>query len=85
MGFISAALCALSFPFGTALCIYTLWFLCGPGEHFHRGGGGALGAQSWRTPLIDESTFGREAQSWSRPNRQHEYVPPPQPPDWRGE
>jgi hypothetical protein len=86
MGFISAALCALSFPFGTALCVYTLWFLCGPGEHFHRdAAAAALGAQNWRTPLVDESTFGREAQSWSRPNPRYEYVPPPQPPDWRGE
>ena len=27
MGIIAAVLAAMSFPFGTALCVYTLWFL----------------------------------------------------------
>jgi len=85
MGVVAACLSALSFPFGTALCVYTLWFLFGPGEHFHRTGG-ALGGQNWRGPLPEANTFGWEAQRASgRADRQHEYVPPPQPPDWRGQ
>src|SRR5919107_4424326 len=39
MGVVAACVEALSFPFGTALCVYTLWFLFGQGEQFHRGGG----------------------------------------------
>lgn len=35
MGIVSACLAALSFPFGTALCVYTLWFLFGEGQNFH--------------------------------------------------
>ena len=84
MGVVAACLCAISFPFGTALCVYTLWFLFGPGEHFHRAGG-TLGGQSWQAPLPDASTFGWEAQRASRASRPREYVPPPQPPDWRGQ
>ena len=85
LGIVSAVLCALSFPFGTALCAYTFWFLFGPGEHFYRGEAGALGGQYWHAPLPDASTFGREAQGWSGRPREHEYVPPPEPPDWRGQ
>lgn len=39
-GIISACLCALNFPFGTALCVYTLWFVLGEGQNIY----GALGA-----------------------------------------
>ena len=90
MGIIAACFTALSFPFGTALCVYTMWFLFGPGEHFHRAGGQMAGEQEWRGSLGDAgggyvSTYDWEAQRARQSSRQRDYVPPPQPPDWRGQ
>jgi hypothetical protein len=85
MSIIAACVEALSFPFGTALCVYTFWFLFGQGENFHRGGGQMAG-QGWNAPhLHDANTFDWEAQRAHQPGRQRDYVPPPQPPDWRGQ
>ncbi|HEX8560782.1 MAG TPA: hypothetical protein VF668_21995 [Pyrinomonadaceae bacterium] len=89
-GVIAACVESISMPFGTALCVYTLWFLLGQGEQFHRAGDGHAGAfrpspQDWRSPLPGASTFDWEAQRARRSERQREYVPPPQPPDWRGQ
>jgi len=84
-GIISAVVASMSFPFGTALCVYTLWFLFGEGRDLHAPARaheaqrpGALGPGQ---PLGWDA---REAtrQSARRPG---EYAPPPQPPDWRGE
>ena len=83
MGIVAACVTALSFPFGTALCVYTLWFLFGQGEQFYRGGLGS--AQHWRAPLYEESAYDWGSQTASQAGRQREYVPPPQPPDWRGQ
>lgn len=77
-GVISACLTALSFPIGTALCVYTLWFLFGEGENFYR----APGVAAWRGSLKDAGTFDWEARRASDA-RQKDYTPPPQPPDWR--
>jgi hypothetical protein len=84
MSIIAACVEALSFPFGTALCVYTFWFLFGQGEHLHRGGGGQMAGQGWNAPsLHDANTFDWEAQRAAQSSRQRDYVPPPQPPDWR--
>jgi hypothetical protein len=85
MGIIAGCFEALSMPFGTALCVYTLWFMFGQGESFYHDGGNM--AQDWRrNSLRDASTFNWEAH---RAQQQHqpprEYAPPPQPPDWRGQ
>ncbi|MDT7779336.1 MAG: hypothetical protein QOC99_1848 [Acidobacteriota bacterium] len=83
-GIVSACLCAMSFPFGTALCVYSLWFLFGQeGERFYKGGETAQ--NRYAPPLRDANTFDWEAQRASDTRRQREYVPPPQPPDWRGQ
>jgi hypothetical protein len=87
MAIIAAVVEALSFPFGTALCVYTFWFLFGQNEGFHRGGGNMAG-QNWQQPpphLHDANTFNWEAQRAQQSSRQRDYVPPPQPPDWRGQ
>jgi hypothetical protein len=87
-GIVAACLEALSFPFGTALCVYTLWFLFGQqGENFHRSGGvGQMYGRGFQAPpLPDASTYGWDAQRAQQSNRQRDYVPPPQPPDWRGQ
>jgi hypothetical protein len=83
MGIIAAVFEAMSMPFGTALCVYTLWFMfSGEGENFYRDGGRM--AQDWRRgSLRDASTF-----DWEAHRAQHaplrEYTPP-SPPDWRGQ
>jgi hypothetical protein len=85
-GIIAACVEALSFPFGTALCVYTLWFLFGEGQNFHRAGGGQTAGQGWSAPhLRDANAYDWEAQRTAQTNRQRDYVPPPQPPDWRGQ
>ena len=83
-GIIAACVESLSFPFGTALCVYTLWFLFGQeGQNFHRGGG-ASAPQDWRGSLRDGSAYDWETRRTSQSSRPREYTPPPQPPDWRG-
>jgi hypothetical protein len=72
MGIIAAMAAGLSFPLGTALCVYTLWFLFGESGRFlyHKA--------AYALPPGDTSwvrTASRE------PER--EYVPPSAPPDWR--
>ena len=79
-GIVAACLAAISFPFGTALCVYTLWFMFGPGENFYK-----AGRAGWPTGLgaAGASTFDWESRRGAS-QREHEYRPPPQPPDWRG-
>ena len=72
MGIIAAMVAGLSFPIGTALCVYTLWFLFGEsGRFLYHKAAYALppGDASWAR------TVSRE------PERA--YVPPSAPPDWR--
>ena len=72
MGIIAAVVAGLSFPFGSALCVYTLWFLFGEsGKFLYHKAAYALppGDASWTR------TVSRE------PERL--YVPPSAPPDWR--
>ncbi|MCA1615601.1 MAG: hypothetical protein LC800_16165 [Acidobacteria bacterium] len=75
---VASVLSAISFPFGTALCVYSLWFLFGDaGKAFDRslagaGGRGALGGAT-------ASTYGWETQR----AEEREYAPPPEPPSWR--
>jgi hypothetical protein len=84
MGIIASCFEALSMPFGTALCVYTLWFLFGQGQDFHRGGYDAPPAPDWRGSLREGSAYDWEAQRTSQASRPREYTPPHQPPDWRG-
>jgi hypothetical protein len=82
-GIVAAFFTALSVPFGTALCVYTLWFLLGEGEQFYR----KPNVEDWRGSLLrDANTFDWETQrarQQQRSSRPRDYVPPPQPPDWR--
>lgn len=83
-GIVAACFSALSMPFGTALTVYTLWFLCGPeGNKLYRKGD-PYAYEPWRGTLHDGSAFDWEAQRVADANRRRDYVPPPQPPDWRG-
>jgi hypothetical protein len=75
---VSSCLAALSFPFGTALCVYTLWFVFGEGQNFYS----APDAAEWRGSLRDANAFDWESQR-AADARRREHAPPPQPPDWR--
>lgn len=76
---ISAVVAASNFPIGTAVCVYTFWFLFSDqGKHFFdQPNQYALppGRQTWAN------------ENWQQydPQRQREnqYQPPPPPPDWR--
>jgi hypothetical protein len=84
-GIVAAFLSAISFPFGTALCVYSLWFFFGDaGKAFHSSGEAAAGA--WAGNLNSApatNDFGWESQRAREAERQRTYAPPTQPPDWR--
>jgi hypothetical protein len=80
---IGAVLSAMSFPIGTAVCVYTFWFLFSdPGKILYEGA--APNAQRDPAPLYsapaDAYWSGSEAKT-----REYQYVPPSQPPNWRDE
>lgn len=85
-GIVASILAGLSFPFGTALCVYALWFFFGEqGRAFEQQmAAGGYGADA-RGSLGQGSPYGWEAQAGARrEEEQHSYRPPTQPPDWRG-
>jgi hypothetical protein len=72
MGIIAAMVAGLSFPLGTGLCVYTLWFLFGESGRF----------------LYHKAAYALPpgAPSWARADSREpvrEYIPPSAPPDWR--
>lgn len=78
-GIVSSIMAGISFPFGTALCVYSLWFFFGEaGRAFEQGQQGA----AWRGSLDQGQPLGWDAQTFGR---ERAYQPPPQPPDWRNE
>jgi len=76
---ISGVVAGANFPFGTAVCIYTFWFLFSdPGKYFFEQNNYKYalppGQQTWAN------------QSWqpdAQRQREPQYQPPPTPPDWR--
>lgn len=83
-GIIAGAMSGLSFPLGTALCVYTLWFLLGDeGRAFYDRNASAYAPTG---QLRDAShAQWQDARTYTeRERRQDAYTPPQQPPDWRG-
>ncbi len=78
-GIIASIVAAMSFPFGTALCVYSLWFLFGEGKTFHERQDFGT---SWQGSLKSADSFDWDANR-AKDTRRTEYVPPVQPPDWR--
>ncbi|MDT7542916.1 MAG: hypothetical protein QOE33_2820 [Acidobacteriota bacterium] len=76
-GIVAAILAALNIPFGTALAVYSFWFLFGKGQRLYRD----EFAQFSRYSLNDAPP--RPASEWMGEQREPEYAPPAQPPDWR--
>jgi hypothetical protein len=71
LGIIAGVVAAMSFPFGTALCVYTLWFLFG--EH---------GREIYEKPAYSLPPA-PPVFTTARAEREYQYVPPRRPPDWR--
>jgi hypothetical protein len=73
-GIIAAVLSALRIPFGTLVSIYTFWFL------FSATGKSLYDGQSLALPPAPPADWvGVEGQK----GREHQYVPPISPPNWR--
>jgi hypothetical protein len=69
---VAGAFAAMQVPVGTAVCVYTFWFLFSePGRLLYDQPAKSLSPGS--------------AQDWARTNQEktHAYVPPVTPPDWR--
>ena len=71
IGIIAGIIAGMSFPLGTALCVYTLWFFFGEkGKSLYEGAAYALPSPP---TLFAGASRKQEPQ----------YVPPSSPPDWR--
>ena len=78
---VTAIITALGFPLGTALTVYTCWFLFGQGKGLYDAPPVNWSGHAPR-PLYEA-----KPDEWAtRPatdNREREYAPPPKMPDWR--
>ena len=82
-GAISAALALISIPMGTALGIYTFWFLFGEkGRELY-----SQNEFSWQVGQMRDALHGAQPPAdWNTRKgitARQEYIPPAQPPDWR--
>jgi hypothetical protein len=78
---IAGVFSAMSFPLGTAVCVYTFWFLFGGSgkELYDR----PLAETSGRPDyFLNEPSAANVADRWT-PERKREYVPPKEMPNWR--
>lgn len=84
-GIVASVLAAMNVPHGTAICIYSLWFLFSEqGNSFYK----QTTQQPGFTPqgsYLPNAPYAPDASWNTADNRQREYVPPSntQPPDWR--
>ncbi len=81
---VAAFLSAVGFPLGTALSVYSFWFLFGQGESLYKDGGKATVSYLHEARPDAQAPFDDWRRSGAAKEREREYVPPPQPPDWRG-
>jgi uncharacterized membrane protein len=74
---VAGLLAAISFPIGTAVAVYALWFMMGEGwKEIYQ-------PAAYRPPV--SLPHRGEYVPWQEQTRraEHENVPPPSPPDWR--
>jgi hypothetical protein len=77
---IAGVLSAMSFPIGTAVSVYTFWFLFGPhGKELYDRPLAETGGRS--DYFLDEPSDAGAVGSWRE--RKREYVPPKEMPNWR--
>ena len=89
-GIVAGVLAAMQFPIGTCVCVYTMWFLLGEqGKWLYDR------TPQQRAGWVPPQQMGAGMYGGPPPppvwgangpanERQREYVPPTQPPDWRG-
>jgi hypothetical protein len=71
-GLVAGVFAAAQMPVGTAVCVYTFWFLFSPpGRLLYDKGAKSLEARQ------------QELAGMGGKQLEHEYSPPPTPPDWR--
>jgi hypothetical protein len=81
---IAGILACPGFPYGTALGVYTLWFMFGDeGRNFY-----ANRMNAWQPSKVRALPDGAQAGEWAanqppQQGREREHVPPPQMPNWR--
>jgi hypothetical protein len=82
---VAAVLETMSFPFGTAVAIYSFWFMFGDaGKTLYD----TANARPQQPYALHEAPPPPSASEWNArtsQTREHAYVPPTQPPDWRNE
>jgi magnesium-transporting ATPase (P-type) len=77
---IAGVLCAMSFPIGIAVCVYTFWFLFG--EHGKALYDSPLAETGRRSDyFLNEPSNANTVGNWTE--RKREYVPPKEMPNWR--
>lgn len=80
---IAGVFSAMSFPFGTAVTVYTFWFLFGQnGKALYEErplAETSKGSDYFLSEPEDENLVGR----WRERRREREYVPPKEMPNWR--
>ncbi|HVF87817.1 MAG TPA: hypothetical protein VM866_09515 [Pyrinomonadaceae bacterium] len=79
-GIIGGIVAAMSFPIGTAVCVYAIWFLLGEGwKEIYSQTGGLNGSLRHELPHAGDSSW------WAEQNRKmkEETFSPPPPSDWR--
>jgi hypothetical protein len=78
---VAGVMAAMSFPLGTAVCIYTIWFLFSDaGKDFYSGTLAGGGSRS--NYYLNEQRDDNDASRWTA-GRRTEYVPPREMPNWR--
>ena len=74
---ISAVLAGGQFPMGTAVTVYTFWFLFSePGKQY-------FDRNNYALPPARQTWANREFDSDAQRQREGQYIAPPSPPDWR--
>ncbi|MBV9959157.1 MAG: hypothetical protein JO360_12090 [Acidobacteria bacterium] len=80
-GMIAGGMAGMSFPLGTALCVYSFWFLCGE-----------QGKALYEKPSTPFSGYqpgvlhgAPQPADWGARQRDYTYAPPPPPSSWRDE
>lgn len=80
-GIIAGVMAGMSFPLGTALCVYSIWFLLGDGGRELYEEDQTKGATKRREALYGAPQPAGWAGQYASREREREYAPPP--PNWR--
>jgi hypothetical protein len=82
---VAAVFETMSFPFGTAVAIYSFWFMFGDaGKNLYD----ISNARRPQQPYALHDAPPQPASDWNAKThreREHSYTPPAQPPNWRNE